>query len=383
MALQGTLQDFPIADIFQLIGHQRKTGILVLKRDDEEVRVFFHEGKIFRAQPGDRSRGDLLGDVLVRAEMITAERLEASLTTQRRTLQRLGDILVESGAIDREEIQRVADLQTSETIYALFHWISGTYEFEQRSLEVATDMAAPIPAENVLMEGVRRVDEWPMIRKNIPDLDLVFKRTVDLDLPGEGLDKGAKQAKKRQKIGANERTVYKLVNGRRTVRELVDMAVIGEFETCKALWNLLNAKSIRRAEAGAEEWDEGESLGEVLPGMLLRGVVGALFTLVVIAVVGATAFAVMQVSGSGPKMIALKRPIPDRLQQKLAAGAQRTRLARSLEVYAFQRGQYPEKLEELLVDESIDASDLRYPWEQPYYYARHPEQGYVLLDPKE
>ena len=382
MALQGTLQDFPIADIFQLIGHQRKTGILVLKRDEEEVRVFFHEGKIFRAQPGDRSRGDLLGDVLVRAELISAGQLDQALATQRRTLQRLGDILVESGYIERDEIQRVADLQTTETIYNLFNWISGTYEFEQRTLEVATDMAAPIPSENVLMEGVRRVDEWPMIRKNISDFDMVYKRTHDMDLPGEGLEKGSKQAKKRQKIGEKERLVYKLVDGRRTVQELIDRALIGEFETCKALWNLINNKSIRRAESPDEEYNERESLGEVLPGILLRSVIGALFTLVVIAVVGAAVVASMQVMGKGPQDAEWKRPITGRLQQQVMSGAQRTRLARSIEAYAFQRGEYPEKLEELLVDESIDLSDLRYPWTEAYFYQRHPEQGYVLLDPK-
>ncbi len=37
MALRGTLGDFGISDIFQLVGHQTKTGVLLLKSKDIEV----------------------------------------------------------------------------------------------------------------------------------------------------------------------------------------------------------------------------------------------------------------------------------------------------------------------------------------------------------
>ena len=39
MALEGTLRDFSLADIFQLIGLQRKTGVLTLKGGGEVVTV--------------------------------------------------------------------------------------------------------------------------------------------------------------------------------------------------------------------------------------------------------------------------------------------------------------------------------------------------------
>ena len=39
MALEGTIKDFGLPDIFQLIGLQRKTGTLTLQSDKEEVTV--------------------------------------------------------------------------------------------------------------------------------------------------------------------------------------------------------------------------------------------------------------------------------------------------------------------------------------------------------
>ena len=49
MALKGTLKDFSLADIFQLIGIQKKTGVLTLKSDKEVVTVSFVEGNVVSA----------------------------------------------------------------------------------------------------------------------------------------------------------------------------------------------------------------------------------------------------------------------------------------------------------------------------------------------
>ena len=46
MALEGTLRDFSLADIFQLIGLQRKTGVLTLRGKDDTVTVTFLDGKV-------------------------------------------------------------------------------------------------------------------------------------------------------------------------------------------------------------------------------------------------------------------------------------------------------------------------------------------------
>ena len=50
MALAGTLKDFGIADILQLIGQQQKTGVLHLESKDQEVQIAFEDGNIVRAE---------------------------------------------------------------------------------------------------------------------------------------------------------------------------------------------------------------------------------------------------------------------------------------------------------------------------------------------
>ncbi|MFL5396325.1 MAG: DUF4388 domain-containing protein, partial [Myxococcales bacterium] len=69
MALSGTLKDFGIADILQLIGHQTKTGRLMLKTGNDEVEVYFIDGKVVFASEKARDSKDLLGSLLLRAEL--------------------------------------------------------------------------------------------------------------------------------------------------------------------------------------------------------------------------------------------------------------------------------------------------------------------------
>lgn len=116
MALKGTLKDFGIADILQLIGQQQKTGILHLKNRDEEVHVSFKDGNVVKAESTTRKKKELLGDMLVRAELINERQLQHALEEQRRTLRRLGVVLVASAAVTRERLREVAQLQTTETL---------------------------------------------------------------------------------------------------------------------------------------------------------------------------------------------------------------------------------------------------------------------------
>ena len=78
----------------------------------------------------DIATKEKLGNLLLRAELITESQLTTALDTQRRTLRRLGDIIVEMRMVSQKNMRDVVALQTTETVYKLFHWKAGTYEFE-------------------------------------------------------------------------------------------------------------------------------------------------------------------------------------------------------------------------------------------------------------
>ena len=99
MALAGTLRDFSLADIFQLISFQRKTGVLTLRNKEQTVTVSVINGAIVSADSLPKRIDDHLGQVLVKQALITSEQLEKALQIQSETMQKMGYILTHSNFI--------------------------------------------------------------------------------------------------------------------------------------------------------------------------------------------------------------------------------------------------------------------------------------------
>src|SRR5436853_276881 len=254
MALEGTLKDFSLADIFQLIGLQRKTGVLTLRGKDDTVTVTFLDGKVVAADSLNRRLETRLGSVLIKSGLLTQEQLNRALEIQKETLQRLGFILTHYGIISPDSLKQAIQLQILQIVYRLFRWKDGDYHFSQETtIEYDRDNVTPISAETILMEGARMMDEWPIIEKRIRSYDMVFRRKsmtqeivvvgadeadeIDFDEPTVKKKKGAGHDKIR--ISQEENQIYQLVNGTNTVGDIVEMSRLSEFDTNKSLYELL------------------------------------------------------------------------------------------------------------------------------------------------
>lgn len=388
MALKGTLKDFGIADILQLIGQQQKTGTLNLKNKDQEVHVGFKDGSIVRAESSTRKKKELIGAMLVRAEIITEAQLEQALETQRRTLKRLGDVLVQTKAITLQRFHQMVQLQVSETLFRLFGWKSGTYAFEQGEVEHDVEAIKPLRAESVLMEGFRMVDEWPMIRRKIPSYEVTFEKLKELppapleqDDPADDLDDAFAEEKPAEKkgdfasLGRTERTVFAFVMAGRGVRKIIDLSCIGEFETCKALTNLVNLEYLKVIPGKVKSQAVGAESGFFDRA---RGATGrVLLTALVLIGVGLVA---TQVDLSGLAE-APTSTISDPAAQRFVSRSQLKRIEAALKIYQLEKGALPDKLEALVDAKLLKTDDLRFPWHDAYYYRRVDPAQFILLPP--
>ncbi|MBI1947913.1 MAG: DUF4388 domain-containing protein [Deltaproteobacteria bacterium] len=388
MALRGTLADFGLPDIFQLVGHQQKTGVLLLKDRELEVRISFVEGNVVKAEQSSRDRSELLGSLLVRGGVITNPQLEAALATQQRTLRRLGDILIEMGVADRPTIKEFARLQTTETIYRLFMWRKGTYEFTAAPVDYDEQSYEPIRAENLLMEGFRMVDEWPSVRKVVPSSRCSF--VVLKDVPPQKQDDGGKEdllagmheafadesaeapAPPPREVGSAERRVFPLVTPARTVQDIIDLSRLGEFETSKALATLVRTGYLRVVLPQVEEQKPDEE-----PFSLRRawgGVAPVLIRVAVYAVVAAAIGGVVHLSSRMEGGLLASRAVVVRraaLQDETGDLA-RLKVERALEVFRLAEGRWPSTLDELLERGLVQERDLRFPYRERYAYRLAP-----------
>jgi len=374
VALKGTLKDFGIAEILQLIGQQMKSGVLHLESRDDEIHIALSEGNVVRAEAAGRKANERLGAMLMRAEIITQPELDYALNLQRRSLRRLGDILVEHDFVSREDLREITHLQTTETVYRLFAWKSGTYEFEPGGVEWDEETAIPIRAESVLMEGFRRLDEWPIVRKRIPTLQATFERKKPLPEASEAPPEEGEFAS----LGVNERRIYLLATGARTAEKIIDLSRLGEFETCKSLANLVNRGYLSLvAPAG-----RAKAVGKYAAGWKDRLKAGAIRVFSTVAIAAALAGIATWIderalAASGPGGVALEDRAPRRLLGRYSV----ERLRGALEVYRMERGEYPPSLEALVEAGLVARRELKFPWREEYYYRRRPDGLFVLLPP--
>jgi hypothetical protein len=170
------------------------------------------------------NRRDRLGDILVKHGLVSRAALNAAIAAQAaEPQQRIGDLLVASGQIRREQLHEYLKHQIEEAVYLLFTWSQGTFTFEPDVLPDRQDITVSISPESLLLEGARRVDEWSLIEKKIPSLDIVFS------LDREHL------AESNVEVTPEQETVIPLIDGRRDVSAIVDDSGLDEFQVGKAL----------------------------------------------------------------------------------------------------------------------------------------------------
>ena len=385
MALEGTIKDFGLPDIFQLIGLQRKTGTLTLQSDKEEVTVTFENGMVVMADSSGKRLEDRLGHVLVKQGKLSAARLEEALQTQKATLQRLGHILVTSNAITAKDLRDALHIQVSQIVFKVFRWRDGEYLFAPSdSVDYDRENFAPMSADFILMEGIRMVDEWPIIEKKIPSMDLVFRPVVDHALievvegeseaPSFGgglLDAKRPSASSKIRLTRQEENIFRKVDGTRTVQGIIDATGLPEFETCRALFDLLNRNLISTAGRGAAKTSETGIEEAPVAG---KPVWGAVAVVCVLALVGVltrmrTPFAV---TGLSPLLRSSQRLLLDDVSHTRLA-----RLDRAVQAHLLIHGAPPRTLVEVARSGLVDAGYLEDAWARPFHYALT-QDGYLL-----
>jgi len=181
--LQGSLKEFSLPNIFQLVKMSAKTGALTIRRDKEWGKIFFRDGLIHYAFSVPQSLP--LGERLVNAGSITPAQLKAALAEQKKSPDagRIGTILLELGFIDREGLEAVVREQIQDAAFNFFSWLDGEFEFTADEVVTDQDILVEMNVENVIMEGCRRIDEWELIFAQLGSLEriphLAYDERVD------------------------------------------------------------------------------------------------------------------------------------------------------------------------------------------------------------
>ncbi len=235
--LQGNIERFTLPEVFQLIASSRKSGTLGIQKDDSIVMVYFKDGNVVYGY-GPRQTFHL-GQLLKERGVISAQQLEEAIGVQAKTenSKRLGEILISRRFIDRTDLERVIKKQIEELLYSLLGWQAGSFKFYENQFPTDEEITVNLSVENVILEGLRRIDEMNMVRETLPDLDAVY--TISASQAGR---------ERAVTLQAAEWNVMALVDGCRSVNEICKVSPVDRNETVKKLAQLKLSGIITKTE---------------------------------------------------------------------------------------------------------------------------------------
>jgi len=181
MAFQGSLAELHLPDIIQLVSVSGKTGVFHLSDAAHRGNIWLHEGRIVHAE--------------------------------------------------------TEDLYGEEAVYALAIWRAGEFRFEAAT--AAPRQTIQKSNTNLLMEAARRLDEWRVLSKKIPSVELVPEFVILENREGQ------------INLNTMEWLLLSKIDGERSVRQIAAAASMGVFDAAKLLYGLVATNLIRLREKGA------------------------------------------------------------------------------------------------------------------------------------
>jgi hypothetical protein len=159
MAFEGSLEYLDIAHLFDVLDTSQKSGVLECTWEGRRVRMLFEAGRIVCAE-GDQSR-DGIGELLVQSGILRREDLERALAAQaaeattRSKSRRLGAILCDDFGVLAEDIERVLARQFEEIVLEAFSWPGGSFTFDFGEPAEVRERFHLDPVEFILSVGIQ------------------------------------------------------------------------------------------------------------------------------------------------------------------------------------------------------------------------------------
>ena len=213
-----------LCDILALVAQTGWRGELVVLDGDDARSIFFEQGNVVGAVTNvDDER---LGSVLYRFGVITDEQ-RAQIVALTQSGKRFGEAAIELGVLKQDQIYSYISRQIEEIVFATMTVGDGTFFFLDGFDEARLVSRHTVSANALLMDGVTRMDELRYFQQKIPSPEHIPFRAENRGTPS-----------------AEFQVVYSAIDGKLSVGELGRSTGLGEFDTTKALYALVQSQHV-------------------------------------------------------------------------------------------------------------------------------------------
>ena len=255
MGLTGSLRTMSLADVAQTLSRSRADGILRLTGQDGGRDIFFSKGEVIRISLVDvpiihslidhlLAMGALDRSALGMADT-QAQNSPSSAMSQAQMSGGFATIeaLLASGRIDVQVVEEALETVICDQFLDLLSWENASFEFTEAgddapetrlALTEAERFPARVPLDMLLMDSVRRLDEYHRIRCELPTEDAVLV-----------VEDGREDDLARRSGSYPARCIVPLINGVNSLGDLVTFSVCTRVDVYTVVHSLLSAGVIR------------------------------------------------------------------------------------------------------------------------------------------
>jgi len=182
VVLSGSLHEFILADIFQLLSQQNATGRLSVTSDRRSGYVILSHGSIIAAVEGRECIEEKIIASLRTVKKVSEKKLASIANELGTNPQKLSTHICNNGLLSKEELGALALATIEDISCSLFAWDKGEYKFESlEDVEKYLVAGVSITTDNVIMEAMRRIDENKRLQIRIND-NTIFVLTSNAPL---------------------------------------------------------------------------------------------------------------------------------------------------------------------------------------------------------
>ena len=235
--LTGMLNNYRLSDI--LIGFQKlgNTGVLRIDTASSTKKVYFKQGDVIFS--ASNHKDERLGEILLEIGKINTEQYNKSVELMKSTGKRQGTVLVELGYLTPAELIWSVRYQVENIILNLFNLDEGTFIFEDNPLPIEEIITLKLSTGNLIYHGIKSIKDIEKISRNCPPVNSVlYYSSNPLNLFQEIT------------LDDRERKLLSLIDGNRTIQDIIVMSPLDESETLKTIYALYNTQIIEVIEKG-------------------------------------------------------------------------------------------------------------------------------------
>ncbi len=234
VAIQGNLAAFRIVELMQMLALQRQSGRLVINRKEGEAEIFFKDGAIGFASCSMNGSMPGMDGLLKKTCRVGEDGLQHARRIAEMTGQPIDGVLAQEKLLDQKTFGACLRRHTEAVVFKALGWKDGEFLFDKDQPPIFANPVA-LKVDDLILEGTRRSDEWVLIQQKIPNFSMVFEPLI-----------GNAEELTRRGLSDIDLKVFAMVDGRRSVQDIVDHAFLSDFDVAKSLFILLSVNLIRK-----------------------------------------------------------------------------------------------------------------------------------------